>query len=85
MNRIFIVPILALFLILIPTIGIFLTVIVIVLWGIIKYDSIYEVLTAVNIKHDVEKHIKETKTMPEINTKKYKRGELSESEMEQGK
>jgi len=83
MNRLFIVPLLSLFLILIPAIGIFLTILVIVLWFIIKYDSIYKALTEVNIKHDVEEYAKETETP--INTKDYKQGELSESELEKGK
>jgi heme/copper-type cytochrome/quinol oxidase subunit 2 len=84
MNKLFIVPILSLFLILIPAIGIFLCILVIVIWFLVKYNSIYEALVEVNNKHDVEEYVK-TETIPEINTKKYKRQELSESEANKGK
>lgn len=81
MNRLFIVPLLSLFLILIPAIGIFITILVIVVWFLVKHDDIYEALTAVNIKHDVQQSADQLDKTA-INTKKYKREEISKTELE---
>ncbi len=83
MNRVFLIPFLSLFLILIPVVGIFLTIIIIAFWLYLNYDTIYKALNEVNIKHDVQESVdKLDKTA--INTKKYKRGDISESELEKG-
>lgn len=83
MNRLFYIPILSLFLLVIPAIGIFLTILVIAVWFAVKHSDIYDALTQVNLKHDVQ-DIVDRLDETAINTKKYKRGEVSETELEKG-
>jgi len=50
-------------------------------WGFLKYDDIYKALSQTNMKHDVQEYVEDIEET-EINTKKYKQGEIKESEME---
>lgn len=84
MNRIFVIPLLSLFLLLIPVIGVFLTVIIIVVWALVNYDKIVKVLQTpeTNVK-EIEKQI--IKEMNQINAKTYKRGDITDDELEKMK
>jgi hypothetical protein len=83
MNRIFIIPLLSLFLMLIPVVGVFLTIIVISFWFVIKYDSIFKAINKPETSNIVGIQVLEPKPM--INTKKYKINEVDEETLENGR
>ena len=81
MNRIFVIPLLSLFLLLIPVIGVFITVIIIIIWAFVNYDKIVKVLQTpeINVKDTEDQIIKD---IDQINAKDYKRGDIRDDELE---
>ena len=85
LNRVFIVPLLSLFLILIPVVGIFLCITIISFWFVLKYNSIFKALnepSQEDIKEDIQSVAESFDSETVINTKKYKIDELKDSEAE---
>ena len=71
MNRIFIIPVLSLFLILIPVFGWLLTIVIICVWYFYNQDKIHYVIT----------HENNTKYNPKKD-KTYKKEDISKDELE---
>ncbi len=82
MNRIFLVPIFALFLTLIPVVGIVLTIIIILMWYVNNQTKIHNALKETSVEEDIQSIAEEISEDTAIDTKEYKINEVSKDEIE---